>query len=140
MFDSSGGTEGGFYKIEPAVEHAGGGRALIMAVTPNFVEIVQPTTTLDDRRILFVFGTAWNDVSVMGLLLLGDHTTKGAQLSSLLTWYNKNRVSKRPEPVLVSLGDAGFDAYVVGLSLGEADPNTNKQPFVIRLVTADITP
>jgi hypothetical protein len=135
-----GGLSEGFYTIEPAISETSESRALIMSVTFTFAEIVQPTTTLDDKRILYLFGTAWNDMSIMGVLLLGDHTTKGAQLSKLLSWYNENRVSESKKSISVSLGDAGLEAYVVGLSLGEADPIYNKQPFVIRLLTADVRP
>jgi hypothetical protein len=135
-----GGSNGGFYELEPQIEDASDSKAIIMGVSLEFLEIVQPTTTLDDKRLLYLFGTAWNDLSVPGMLLLGDHTTKGSQLSKLLSWYNSNRVSKRKGPVSVSLGDAGLDAYVVGLSVGTANPNNNTQTFVIRLVTDDIKP
>lgn len=145
-----GGSAPSFYSIKPdlrdglvrraAVTGAGDTAILIMAVTLDFAEIVQPVTTLDDKRLLYLFGTAWNDVSVSGLMLLGDSSTKGRALATLLRWYNANRVSQRQGPVLVSLGTAGLDAYVVGLSLGQADPENHSQAFIIRLVTADVKP
>jgi len=139
VFSESGSTAG-FYEVEPGFEDSNGAKALIMGVALEFSEIVQPTTTLDDKRLLYMFGTAWNDVSISGLLILGDHTTKGAILASLLGWYEKNRVSKLKAPIKVSLGSFGIDAYVVGLSLGQANPAVNTQTFIVRLVTADVKP
>lgn len=133
-----GGGGSGFYAIKPPIEDSANAKALIMGISLDFQEIVQPTTTLDDRRILYLFGTAWNEMSVSGLLLLGDSTTRGAQLGRLMDWYSTNRVSQRKKPIAVSLGDGGLDAYVVGLSLGQANPQTNTQSFVIRLVTPEV--
>ena len=104
----------------------------------EFNEIVQPTTTLDDKRVLYVFGTAWNNISVSGILLLGEQDTRGDQLTKLISWYNENRVSVKREPVKVSLGTAAVDAYVTGLRLGQANPKTNTQMFSIVMVTADV--
>ena len=129
---------GGFYAIKPAIPEVGGAKALILGVPLEFQEIVQPTTTLDDKRVLYLFGTAWNRMSVAGILLLGDRDTKGAQLTRLLKWYNDNRVSESKKPIRVSLGTASLDAYVVGLRLGEANAKTNTQMFSIILLTADV--
>jgi hypothetical protein len=131
----------GFYDIEPKFEDSAGAKTLIMGVTLGFSEIIQPTTTLDDKRLIYMFGTAWNDLSITGLLLLGDHSTKGEILSKLAQWYEANRISKRGDnPVSVSLGTFGVSAYVTGMSLGLANPNTNTQPFTIQLITADVKP
>jgi len=136
VIDSKG--SGGFYEIKPRIEDAPESKALILGITLGFQEIVQPTTTLDDWRILYLFGTAWNEMTVSGLLLLGDHTTGGAQLGRLMAWYASNRVSRRRKPIGVSMGDWGVDAYVVGLNLGQANPANNSQPFSIQLLTPDV--
>lgn len=145
-----GGFSPGFYSISPPIRGSLVSRAgrvtgissdyrvLIMSVTLDFQEIVQPVATLDDKRLLYLFGTAWNDVSVAGLILLGDSSTKGKGLTDLVDWYNNNRVSELEGPVDVSLGTTSLSAYVVGLSLGEANPDVHSQSFVIRLVTADV--
>ncbi len=132
------GPSNGFYAMQPPIPDAGGSRALILGVPLTFAEIVQPTTTLDDRRVLYLFGTAWNEISVSGMLLLGESGTKGEQLTQLLRWYNQNRVSQLEDSVMVSLGTSAIDAYVVGLRLDQADPNFNTQMFSIQMVTADV--
>ena len=132
------GGQGGFYEVRPVIDSPRGSKALLMSAPLDFREIVQPVTTLDDRRILHLFGTAWNEMSVAGLLLLGGRSTKGEILSTLISWYEDNRVSARQKPIRVSLGTAALDAYVVGLGLGNANPVNNTQPFTLSLVTADI--
>lgn len=128
----------GFYDIFPRIPESSGSLALILGIPLDFQEIFQPSTTLDDKRVLHLFGTAWNELSLAGMLLLGDYTTRGEQLSELISWYNENRVSQRLKPIAVSLGTAGIDAYVVGLSLSQANPVNNTQMFSVRLVTADV--
>lgn len=126
----------GFYKVLPDIPSADGGRCLLLGIPLALQEIVQPTVTLDDKRTLYVFGTAWNEASITGVLLLGDSTTGGAQLQSLLDWYEANRVSVLKGPVKLSLGPKGVDAYVTGLRLDAADPQFNKQMFSIILLVS----
>ena len=133
-----GGQASGFYEVQPAIPDSSQSKALILGIPLEFQEIVQPTTTLDDKRVLYVFGTAWNNVTVSGILLLGEQDTRGDQLSKLIQWYNENRVSKKKAPVKVSLGTAGIDAYVIGLRLDQANPQNNTQMFSILMVTADV--
>lgn len=133
-----GGRTSGFYDLSPRIPDTDGSKALVLGIPIQFREIVQPTVTLDDKRALYVFGTAWNDVSVTGLLLLGGANTRGALLQTLINWYNTNRVGARRGPVRVSMGTSGMDAYVTGLTLGAANPQFNTQQFNISLLTADI--
>jgi len=131
------GPSDGFYRLDPKIPDAPGSRALVLGVPLNFMEIVQPTTTLDDKRVLYLFGTAWNDITVAGILLLGNSSTGGKQLTELLQWYAAHRVSHKRGPVQVSLGDYAVDAYVVGLRLEQAEARANTQLFSIQMVTAD---
>lgn len=138
VFSDNGGGGAGFYALEPPIPDARGSKALVLGVPLAFAEIVQPTTTLDDKRILYLFGTAWSEMSVAGMLLLGDQSTRGQQLGELLSWYEANRVSVLKGPVSVSLGTSAVDAYVTGLRLGQANPKSNTQMFSIIMVTADV--
>jgi hypothetical protein len=132
-----GGSRSGFYAVDPDIPSTGGGRCLLLGIPLALQEIVQPSVTLDDKRTLYVFGSAWNEASLTGVLLLGDSTTGGAQLQALLGWYEENRVSKKRGPVRLSLGPKGVDAYVTGLRLDAADPNFNKQMFSIMLLVSE---
>jgi hypothetical protein len=97
---------------------------------------VQPVVTLDDKRTLYVFGSAWSETTIMGVLLLGDNKSGGQQLSSLLGWYESNRVSKSKKAVELSLGGKSIDAYIVGLRLEAANPAINTQGFSIMALTS----
>lgn len=132
-------SSNGFYAMDPMIKEAEGSKVIILGIPLAFAEIVQQTVTLDDRRTLYLFGTAWNQVSVSGILLLGENSTRGDQLSKLRDWYETNRVSVKRGPVKLSIGTSGIEAYVVGLRLDQANPNTNTQMFTIEMMTADIT-
>lgn len=134
----SGGGGNGFYAIQPAIPDAEGSKVLIMGVPLDFQEIVQPTVTLDDKRILYVFGSAWSEMSVMGTLLLGSNSTRGAQVSKLIDWWNQNRVSTSKKPVMVSVGTSGVEAYLIGLRLDQANPEFNTQAFSLRFLTSKV--
>lgn len=127
----------GFYNIKPDLPaNVGGGHCIILGVTLALQEIVQPTVTLDDKRALYVFGSAWNEVSLQGTLLLGGSQGTGAIAGALQTWYENNRVSVSKDPVMVSIGtSAGIRVYVVGLRLEAANPEFNTQNFSIILLT-----
>ena len=140
VYGTAWGRGAGFYKLEPKVEDTEGAKVLILGIPLNFREIVQPTVTLDEKRTLYVFGSAWNEMALNGLLLLGENKTGGAQVEKLLDWYAKNRVSELKDSVQVSLGPAAVKAYVVGLRLEAANPKFNTQAFSIVLLTADIKP
>lgn len=135
--EGDGGRSVGFYEIEPPIPDGDGSRALLLAIPLELQEITQPTVTLDDKRILYVFGTAWSSVTVSGILLLGQRETKGDQLTKLRQWYDENKVSSKKGPIRVSLGTSAIDAYVTGLALGQANPANNTQAFSIIAITAD---
>jgi hypothetical protein len=136
-FIPSGSGKGtGFYKLKPPIPNASGGACLIQGIPLQLQEIVQPVVTLDDKRTLYVFGSAWSETTIMGVLLLGDNKSGGQQLSSLLGWYESNRVSKSKKSVELSLGGKSIDAYIVGLRLEAANPAINTQGFSILALTS----
>jgi hypothetical protein len=132
-----GGRTSGFYSISPEIPEGEGSKVVILGIPIGFQEIVQPTVTLDDKRILYVFGTAWSSVTVLGQLLLGDASTGGDQVKKLLDWYDQNRVSQSEAPIRLSLGTTGLNAYLTGLRLEQADPRFNTQMFSLQLLTAE---
>ena len=108
-----------------------------MGVPLVYQEIVQPSVTLDDKRTLYVFGSAWSETTINGLLLLGDNKSQGKALGSLLDWYESNKISRRKSPVKLSVGSKSINAYVVGLRLADANPTINTQSFSIIALTGD---
>jgi hypothetical protein len=139
IFKQGKGTAGtGFYDLEPKVEAGGGGKVLVMGAPLTFREIVQPVVTLDDRRILFTFGSAWSEANVLLKVLLGDSNSAGAALGSVQQWYTANRLSKKKsEPCKISIATKGHWAYLVGMSVGQADPNYNTQDVTLTFMLSE---
>jgi hypothetical protein len=134
---SGGGGGVGFYKLDPPIQNASGGACLIMGIPLVYQEIVQPVVTLDDKRTLYVFGSAWTETMINGLLLLGGNRTGGRMLAGLMDWYETNKVSKLRAPVKLSVGGRSVDAYIIGLRLDAANPNINTQNFTLMALTAN---
>lgn len=130
----------GFYKISPEIPSEGGGYCLIQGIPLAYQEIVQPTVTLDDLRTLYIFGSAWNEISLSGMLLLGPNDGGGAIAGALLAWYDTNRVSGSDEgkSVELSIGPKSVQAYVTGLRLEAANPEFNTQSFSIMMLTPEV--
>ena len=135
VFSQGTGAPGvGLYKIDPPIPSSSGGRCLIIGIPLTYQEIVQPSVTLDDKRALYVFGSAWSEATLSGVLLLGENSEAGAQLDCLLDWYEENRISKKMGPVSLSMGSRGVSAYVTGMQLGQVDPQFNKQTFSVGML------
>ena len=130
VFTQPGGGSG-FLKVEPALPTAGDGRAIIQATPITLREIVQPSVTLNDKRTIYVFGSAWAEGTVSGILLLGKDGTGGAIAGAMKSWYESNRISKKSDPVTISVADASYSGYLIGMNFGEGDARFNKMSFTL---------
>ena len=133
---SGGGGGTGFYKMNPSIPAAGGGACLILGIPLQYQEIIQPVVTLDDKRTLYVFGSAWSETMINGVLLLGDNKSGGAIIGSLIGWYEANKVSVKLAPIILSMGGKTVNAYITGLRLADANPVINTQNFSIMALTS----
>lgn len=133
-----GGNGGGFFKVQPEIPSTGTGKCLIVGIPITHQEIIQPTVTLDDKRSIYVFGSAWSEASISGMLLMGERSGNGEQLGALLDWYDANRISKLKAPISLSLGRSPLEAYVTGLNLGSTDPNINTQQFSVTVLISKV--
>lgn len=130
VFPQAGGGSG-FLELKPKLPESKGSRAIIQATPIMLREIVQPSVTLNNKRKLYVFGSAWAEGSVSGILLLGKDGTGGNIAGELKSWYESNRVKKGAKPVTISIASAKYEAYVIGMSFGESVAEFNKQAFTI---------
>lgn len=139
IFKQGAGSAGvGFYEVQPPITVPYGSKVLVMGVPLSFREIVQPVVTLDDRRILFTFGSAWSEANVMLKILLGDASGNGAALLALESWYSANRLSKRTTaPCNISIATKAHPAYLVGMTIGQADPNYNTQDVTLTFMISE---
>jgi len=128
------GGGGGFLKLLPDLPEASdGGRCVIRSTPITLREIVQPSVTLDDTRKIYVFGSAWAEGNVTGLMLLGrDGAGGGALAAAMRDWYDTNRISKKKsDPLTISVADAHYSAYLTGMAFGETNPDNNTQGFTL---------
>lgn len=130
VFPQPGGGSG-FLKLDPELPTAGDGRVIIQATPITLREIVQPSVTLNDTRTIYVFGSAWAEGSVSGVMLLGKDGTGGAIAGALKGWYESHRISKSSDPVTISIADADYSGYLIGMSFGDGQPEFNKQSFTL---------
>lgn len=128
----------GAYELKPPVEVGGDAKVLIMGAPLTFREIVQPVITLDDRRILYAFGSAWSEAQVLLKILLGEAKSVKSALGAVQSWYSANRLSKKMETALeLSIGNKAHDVYLVGMSIGAADPNYNTQDVTLTFMLSE---
>ena len=139
IFKQGAGSAGkGFYELEPKIDAGGGGKVLVMGAPLSFREIVQPAVTLDDRRILFTFGSAWSEANVILKVLLGEANGAGEALGAVQQWYSTNRLSKKNAVACkVSISTKAHEAYLVGMSVGQADPNYNTQDVTLTFMLSE---
>ena len=138
IFKQGAGNEGtGFYQLDPKIS-VSGGKVLVMGAPLTFREIVQPVVTLDDRRILFAFGSAWSEANVILKILLGTASGAGAALGSVQSWYHENRLSKKmTTPVKLSIATKAHEVFLVGMSIGAADSNCNTQDVTLTFMLSE---
>jgi hypothetical protein len=130
------GSAGGFYSIRPALPSSGDAKCIITGIPVNYDEIFQPSVTIDDQRAIFVFGSAWSSMTLTGILLLGPDKSGGVLANQLLEWYEQNKLSAREDSVSLSVSSKGIEAYVVGIQLGAANADNNKQEFAIKFLVS----
>lgn len=139
VFKQGEGTGGvGYYQLDPPVQVASGSRCLIMGAPIEQREINQPVVTLDDQRILYAFGAAWSQATVMLKILLGDNSSGGAALGAAQAWYNQHRLSKLLEtPLKLSIGNKAHAVFLVGHSIGAADAQFNTQDIALTFMLSE---
>lgn len=127
----------GFYYIPDLQAKKGPGDALlVMSVSPQETDIVAPVVTLENTKILYSFGSNFGNINISGMLLLGKSGTPGQSLKSLVDFFEEKRVSKTSSAIDVSGPGTGWRVFLTGLSVSEAESNTNTQSFVLSGIIA----
>lgn len=120
----------GVYQVRPGLP-SGTGVTVINQIDVGMQEIVQPVTTLDGKKMLYVYGSAWSDGQLSATQYLGNNYESVSNAGLIVRWYMENRVSVLNGPIDISIGVDGVEAYVVGIRMGQIDPGFNKQEFTI---------
>jgi hypothetical protein len=124
------GSTRGAYAIE-GLSTGGCPPVLITGVSPSDRDIVQPVTTLTNKKIIYVFGEAIGDVQISGLAFLG----KGADADTMqrvVSFMKSRRLSAgNKTPVNVAIPGGAMKVHITGMALGNADPEYNVQGFML---------
>jgi hypothetical protein len=124
------GGDRGFFDIEGLSAKKGDGDALLInSVAPTENDVVLPVITLENTRILYSFGANFGSINISGTILLGKSGQAGQSLKTIIDFYKQKRVSNNQSTVKVTGPSASWKVFLIGLQIGEADPQLNMQPF-----------
>jgi hypothetical protein len=129
----------GAAKIEGFPTGTANAPILITGVTPVKRDLILPVTTLTNKKILYTFGTDFGTIAISGIVMLGVAGSPTDGMVEVNDWYESKRVGNKTSgaPVNISfLGKGGMKGYIIGLTIGQADPNINAIPFSITAVDA----
>ena len=152
-FDKGGGGTP-IYKIEGLNEQGSGGggsgeggsdvtdgKILINNADIGDADTVLPVSTVNDKKILYVFGTEFGQVQIMGEILLGKAGAGGqaTAINKVIEWFKQYRVSGAAQTAfnLSVAGGQGYKVFAVGMALGAVDPEYNIIQFRITGLLAE---
>lgn len=123
----------------PQGQQTDGSLILIDSIQLGDTDAITPKDALNDTHAVYLFGPTFTEIIVTGTIYLGQvnsaNSSKSSSLGLIQSWFNNNRVSKKKEPVNVSIAsDNGFKGKVFfyTLSLGQADILANSVQFIMR--------
>ena len=104
----------------------GNAKAIVTQAAIGNAGNLQFLHTLNQTIYVYVFGDRIGDLRVSGLAFAEPCRTSGTGMQLIYKAYKDNRVAKKGGPVLVHFGDdLPLRAFLVGMSLEVADPETN---------------
>jgi hypothetical protein len=130
-----GGSGTGLYRVQ-GLAHP---NILLTGVPSGGQDLIFRNHTLNGKRIIYSLGPGFGESAITGELLLGPNNGCGSSnlLSTLVSWWERNRVSTKRGPVSVSAGNRAFKLYVTSLVLAQPDPELNIQGFALQGTTAE---
>ena len=92
-------------------------------------DIVYPVVTVENFKVIYVFGKDYGSANIRGTCLLGSSNASGGSFSRVVQYFEENRISNSKKPIQVSVGQKAYNVYLVGLVIGQPDPTFNILPF-----------
>lgn len=120
----------GMFKLRPEIT-VSGGKVILNGPSVGGSEIVQPEATLDRKKFLYLYGSAWTDVAIQGRVLLGESSDARKNMSKLQEYFERFRVSKAKRPIALSSGKKAQEIYLVGLQFGQINPQFHYMDFTL---------
>lgn len=134
---ASNGSSRSFISIKGLQTQSASGCGLILITEVNYKksDIVIPIAASDDIRIAFLFGKAFSDVEIKGILFLGKSGARiGRPLKALENYFEQNRASTSKSTIQVSLAGAAnikFKAILHTMSVEQWNNDMNSINFVL---------
>jgi hypothetical protein len=129
-----GGTKG-LYALRPDITSGDDQSPVILeGIDLTDQDMVSPVSTVENFKVLYVFGTDYGQVRISGLCLLGavDGANSGQAFGAVIDYFQKNRVSASRKPISISMpGSKAYNVYLTGLAIGQPDAAFNIQPFAL---------
>ena len=120
----------GSYAVEGLDRGSAESPILILGADLKDSDIVLPVSTLNGIKIIYTFGEAWGDATILGLALLGSGDSS---LKRLTSWFKGKRSSAGESAQTVNLSTPGgpYKLYIHAFGLAQPDEKFNTQPFMI---------
>ena len=128
-YSPAGGGGKGFYRVDGLTTGNDANPILILGVSVKDDDVVLPVITLENTRVLYTFGASFGEVTVNGVILLGQSGQAGSGLSTIIEFFNNKRVSKSKAAVAVTGPSASWNVFMLGLTVQDVDPQFNTQGF-----------
>jgi hypothetical protein len=105
-------------------------------------DIVLPVSTLNNKKILYAFGSDFGDLQIMGTVFLGPVGESTPGLRPVVDFFNNNAVSRSENPRALNLsmpGNVAYKIFLKTLTVQAADPDLNLHDFAFGAIIADTT-
>lgn len=100
--------------------------------------------TLQDTIYVYPFGDLMGDIIISGYAVMskaGSSSSDGCRDSfsanSLLTYYEKNKLSVNPDPIRIKFGNRVIEGFLVGCKLTNTQADTSLYQFMLSLKSAN---
>lgn len=112
---------------------------LIMNISIGQSDITSQVPCLDNFKVIYVFGQNFGNVGINGIVLLGrDGDLQRDGVEQIRDFFNRNRVSKKLDPIRISVSNNGYLVYLTGLQIGAIDPHFHILPFAMSGILLDV--
>lgn len=113
---------------------------LLTSVEFNQVDITSQVPCLNNVKVFYSFGQNFGQVVIQGEVLLGPlGDLSYAGVERLVSFFWRNRVSVKRQPVAISVADNAYFVYLTGLRIGQVVADFHIMPFVMFGTLLDIT-
>jgi hypothetical protein len=115
---------------------------ILRNISLNDEDIVLPVSTLDKKKVLYVFGEDFGSIQISGSVFLGPAGESTSGLGPVVSYFNKKAVARGEStaPVKFSIpGNVSYSIYLKSIVISQADAELNMHDFAFGAIIADST-